>query len=78
MLEDAEKADVVEECEEEREWWATAESFVGSGASSPRPRVAMSSTKEGRAVMVPGTEREREKWRGARGGRLGTTLDNSG
>lgn len=52
MLEDADKCEIDEECEDEREWreadWLGSEESLGS----PRPRVAMSSTKDGRVVAI--------------------------
>ena len=51
----------MEECEEDLEWRTV--SLVGSGASSgpPRPREAMSSTKEGRVVIEDGGQRKRQR-----------------
>ena len=93
MLEDAEKAEADEEWEEDLEWRIA--SLAGSGASSgpPRPRVAMSSTKEGRVVMVAedkGRGEGRRKpagdnleqlwhvWGDYNGGRLGNEPRESG
>ena len=82
MLEDAERCEMEEECEEEREW-RERDLLSGSWESSgpPRPSEAMSSTKDGRAVEEVAIEslgrmrrrgRGRRKEKGKRKKRLGT------
>lgn len=70
MLEDAERCEMEEECEEEREW-RERDLLSGSWESSgpPRPSEAMSSTKDGRVVEEEAIEsrgRMRRRGRGRR------------